>query len=109
MRDVIQKVLEAEKQARELVESARTEAAATLAAARKQAEERQRESAERTEAEAQHMAAVAVAAARQQQRDLLARAEAGLARRLKLEDAVRREAVDAVVRCVCGLGTKEGD
>ena len=104
MRATIQRVMAAEAEARRLVEAARKEGEAHLADCRRRA----RELAENTEREARLAGAEILEAAAEEARcekeDRLRKASAEIDASIRLDEAVAREAVDAIVRCVCGRG-----
>lgn len=104
MREIIQKVIEAEAEAQRVVAEAEAEAARLVAEAREQAGARlesvrtaTREAADRTVAEAE-------AAARREREQRLAEAAGNIAGRIRLDEARRQAAVELVVRRVCGTG-----
>jgi vacuolar-type H+-ATPase subunit H len=104
MRETIHRVMAAEDEAKRLVEAARKEAEALLADCRGQA----RALAENAERETRRASAELLAAATEESRrerdDRIHEASARIAATIRLDEAVARQAVDAIVRCVCGRG-----
>lgn len=104
MRETIQRVMAAEDQARRLVESAREEVEAYLVDCRRRA----RELAQHTEREARQAGAeileAAAEEARREREDRIRKASAEIEATIRLDEAVAREAAEAIVRCVCGRG-----
>jgi len=103
MREVIHRVLEAEDQARRLLEAASAEAEGILS----EADRRVQELVARVQREAQVEAAQILDSATQEadreKRELLSRAEAEIKAQVQLEETAKERAVEAVVRCVCGF------
>ena len=103
MREVIQKLVDAEAEARRMIEAARTEAATIVSDARRAAEEGAAQSRVDTRAEAEKAVQSAVLEARQEAQQRLARAAADIESEVRVDPAVQQRLVDAAVRCVCGL------
>ena len=102
MRDVIQKVLETEAEAKRLVEAAKSEAEDILSKARQQAQELLAQAHRELRTEAERIVAAAVEAAEREKQERLARAAAEIKVQIRLDEAVTRRAVEGVVQCVCG-------
>lgn len=101
MRNVIQKVLETEREAKRLVETAKADAENVLSKARQQAREMLAQAQQNAHAEAQRMVEVAIEAAEREKQESLARATAEIKTEVHLDKAVLQRAVEGVVRCVC--------
>jgi len=102
MRNVIQKVLETEAEAKHIVEAANAEADDILSKARKQTQELLAQANREARAEADRMVEAAVKEAEREKQERLARAAAEIKTQIRLDEAVTRRAVEGVVRCVCG-------
>ena len=102
MRNVIQKVLEAEAEAKRLVEAAKAEAEDTLCQARKQAQELLAQGRREARAEAERIVEAALKEAEHEKQERLARAAAEIKTQIHLDEAMTRRAVEGVVWCVCG-------
>jgi vacuolar-type H+-ATPase subunit H len=102
MRNVIQKVLETEAEAKRLVEAAKAEAEDILSKARKQAQELLAQARREARAEAERMVEAAVKEAERERQERLARAAAEIKTQVRLDEPVTRRAVEGVVLCVCG-------
>ena len=103
MRDVIQRIVATEAEARQKVQAAKAEAERIMFEARKGAQElvaKARQSS-RLEADAVLAAALRLAEAERSQR--LAGATAAIEVQVTVEEATVRQAVAAVTRCVCGF------
>lgn len=103
MREVIQKLVDAEAEARRTIEAARTEAAAVVSGARRSAEELAAQSRRDAREEAERTVQSAVLEARGQARERLTRATADIESEVRVDPAVQHRLVEAAVRCVCGL------
>lgn len=102
MREVIQTVLEAEAEARRMVEAGRGEGACIVSEAQRQAEELLAQAGRQARMEAEGIVAAAVQVAEREKRDRLARAARDIEAEVRLDETTRVRAVEAVVRCVCG-------
>jgi vacuolar-type H+-ATPase subunit H len=102
MRDVIQKVMAAEHEAKQLVEAARAEAVGFLSAAQNQAREQLETSRRVARAEAQQILADADASAQHEKSAQLNRAIAEIRATIRLDETTRQAAVAAGLRVVCG-------
>lgn len=103
MHAVIQDLIEAEGQARGVVEAARAEADRLVAEAEHRARERLAQTRRDSTAEAAGAVAAAIEAAEREKTLRLDQAAADIERRFQLDDATRERLADAVVRCICGL------
>ena len=102
MRDVIQKVIATEAEARRIVEAARAEAVRISAGAQKQGEELVARTRQEARAEADRVVEAALKTAAQEKRERLARAVAEIDTQVQLDETARQRAVAAAIRCVCG-------
>jgi vacuolar-type H+-ATPase subunit H len=102
MRDVIQKVIASEAEAKRFVATARAEAERIVSDAQKQAEELRARVNRETRAEAEQMLDEASRGAERKKQECLARARVEIERHVQLESSLRQRAVAEVVRCVCG-------
>jgi vacuolar-type H+-ATPase subunit H len=102
MRDVVQKILETEGEARQLVETARTEADRISSDARKKGQEIVEQARHEALLEAEKIVEAAVESAEREKQDRLSRAAAEIESQVRIEATTRQWAVDEVVRCVCG-------
>lgn len=103
MRDIVQKVLEAEAEARLLVEAAEREAALIVSDAAKQADALTARVTAESRIEAERLIADAALAAEQDRQACLSRAAAEIEAQVKLTEPSRQQAIEAVVLSVCGL------
>jgi len=103
MREVIQKVLEAEDEGRRMIEAARAEAEGVVLEARRQGLELVETARASARTTAERIVNAAVAEAERQKQADLARITAEIGTRGCLTEATQEAAVGAVVRCVCGL------
>ncbi len=104
MRDVVQKVIEAEAEAKRLVQAAQAEAERILAEAQNQGQQLITRARQEARTEAERMVEAAVRAAEQEKQKRLAHLAAEIESSLRLDEATRRHAVAAAIRCVCGKG-----
>ncbi len=102
MRSVIQKILQAETEAKHLAESAKLEAEETLSIARQQAQELLTQARSDLRLEAERLLQAATQDAEREKHERLARAAAEIKTLIRLDEATTRDAVEGVVRCVCG-------
>ncbi len=102
MRDVIQKMLEAEAEAQRIVSEAGTEADRIRTDARRRAQQRAEKTREEARAEADRLIAEAENQARRDRDEALRRAAEATEQEVRIDPDRRREAVDAVVRAVVG-------
>ncbi|MCX5813371.1 MAG: hypothetical protein NT178_12630 [Proteobacteria bacterium] len=101
MRDVIQKIIATEGEARVIVESARTEADRILSDAQKKGHDVVEQAHQETLIEADRIVEAAVEAAEREKQHRLTDAAAEIESQIQLEPANSRLAVEGVIRCVC--------
>lgn len=101
MNEVIARVMEAEAEAKRIVEAARIEADRILAEARVQAGELSTRIRRETQAEADRLIEDTVQAASQEKQARLKRYTAKLESSLPLDGPEKEEAVNAALKCVC--------
>jgi vacuolar-type H+-ATPase subunit H len=102
MRDVIQKVIASEAEAKQIVAAARSEGERVVSSARKRAEELRARVNRETRAEVEQLLDEASRGAERKKQECLARARVEIERHVRLESSLRQQAVAEVVRCVCG-------
>jgi vacuolar-type H+-ATPase subunit H len=102
MRDVIQKVIEAEGEAKLILKSTREEAEYVLAAARQRAQGIVEQARRETRTEADQILARAEDDVTRQKQERLEQAGRDIQEQIRLDDATRLNAVSAVLRCVRG-------
>jgi vacuolar-type H+-ATPase subunit H len=100
MRDVIQKVLEAEDEAKRMLEQARQEAAQIEAQARKEAQAIQARMERESRAEAGRILEEATRAAEREKQERLTDATREINDQVRLSKALKQRAVQEVIRCV---------
>ncbi len=103
MRDVIQKIIAAESEAKLLVEEAKTEAERILSEAQKKGQEIIDRAREEAFSEAERLVEAAVEGAEREKQDRLAQIAAEIERDIQLDQERREWAVEGVIRCVYGL------
>jgi len=101
MRDVIQKIVATESEARLTVEGARAEADRILSEAQKKGHDLIVRARKEALVEAERIVEAAVEAAEQEKQHRLADAASQVENQIRLEPATRKWAVEGVVRCVC--------
>ncbi len=101
MRDVIQKVMAAETEAKRLVEEARAEADRILSDARRKGQDTAARAYQEAGAEADRIVAAAIDAAEKEKQENLARAAAEMASRIGFDEPASQRVVDWIVRHVC--------
>ena len=104
MRDVIQKVLATEAEARRIVQQAKVEAERLLSDARKEGQELIERTRQETRAEGERIVEVAIRTAEQEKRACRARVAAEIESQVRLDETTRQRAVARAIRCVCGQG-----
>lgn len=102
MLDVIKEVIAAETEARRVLADTRIKGDGILADARKRARELLDQSLARAKSEASALSTAAMEEAGLETAAMIERARAGIESQVRLDDAVMRAAVEAVVRCVRG-------
>ena len=103
MREVIQKIIEAEGEAKRLVEATRAKGERLLSKAQKQAQELTARVEREVRVEAERILATASEEAEREKRKELARTAAEIESQIRLDEAAQQRAVEAVGRCGCGL------
>lgn len=101
MNEVIARVMEAEAEARRIVDAARTESDRILSAARDEARQLSARIRKATQAEADRLMEESIGAARQKKQTGLTRYAAELDARLPLAPSTEESAVAAALMCVC--------
>ena len=103
MREVIQKVLEAEGEAKRLVTAAHAEAEAILSKAQKQSQELLGRVQQEARAEAERIVEAGTLEAEQEKKQRLEGAGAEIETQVRLEGTIQQRAMESVIRCVCGF------
>lgn len=101
MRDVIQKIISVEGEARLTVEDARAEAERIMSDAQKKGHDLVEQARQKALIEAKKVVDDSVEAATQNKQRQLARSAAEIENQIRLDPATRQWAVEGVVRCVC--------
>jgi len=101
MRDVIQKIVATENEAKLAVEEARAEADRILSDAQKKGHDVIERARQEALIEADKIVEAAVEAAEREKQDRLADAVTQIESQTQLEPATRKWAVEEIVRCVC--------
>jgi vacuolar-type H+-ATPase subunit H len=104
MRETIHRVLAAEDEAKRLVETAREEGEAHLADCRRQAESLAADAGREVRLASAALLEAAAVEARREREELIRQASVEIAGTLRLDEVLARQAVDAIVQCVCGRG-----
>jgi vacuolar-type H+-ATPase subunit H len=102
MRDVIQKVIATETEAKRLVEAAEADAERIGAAAQQRAQDLLAEARQKAREEADQIMANATRIAGQEKQERLARAMAEIESEIRMDETTKQRAVAGVIRCVCG-------
>ncbi len=102
MREVIQGLVEAEGEARRIVQAARAEADRLVSAAEQRALAMAATARREARAQAIQTIEAAVKAAQEEKRKRLEQAAAEVQSQVRMDEAVHDRFVEAVVRCVCG-------
>lgn len=108
MRDVIQKVIATEAEAKRMVEAARTEAGRITSEAQKQAESLAARARQEVRVEMERIMATALQEAEREKQELLARATVEMESQIRFDQGTRDRAVKAVICCVCGEHLTDG-
>jgi vacuolar-type H+-ATPase subunit H len=103
MRDVIQKIIATENEAKLLVEKANAEADRILSDAQKKGQSMVDRAREEALFEAERIMEAAIEGAEREKQDRLAQIAAEIERDIQLDQERRESVVEGVVRCVCGL------
>lgn len=101
MRDVIQKIVGTENEARLTVEAARTEADRILSEAQKKGQDIVERARQEAFVEAQRVIKAEIERAEREKEACLADSAAKVESQIQLDPASRKSAVEGVVRCVC--------
>lgn len=104
MRDVIQKVIAAETEAKGAIEAARIERERILSDARKKADNIADQALRDTHIETERITASAEEAAEREKQESLARIAAGIESEVQLDRNRRKQTVEEIVRYVCRQG-----
>jgi vacuolar-type H+-ATPase subunit H len=102
MREVIQKVIQAEGEAKRLRQEAQAEADRIMTEAQKQAHDLVVRCRQEVRVEAERIMAAAIQEAEREKKESLDRAAAEIEAQVRLDEATKQRAVEAVVRFVCG-------
>lgn len=103
MHEVIQQVLQAEEEAKRIVDQARAEAERIVATAQRQAQELTASEKQAAEAEALRIVNSTVQEAERDRQQELARVEKDINTQVQVQPDAREKAIASAVRCVCGL------
>ncbi len=101
MRDVIQKIIATESEAKLIVEAARAEADQILSEAQKKGRDVVDQARQEAIVEAGKILEKAVETAQREKQNRLADAAAGIENQIQLDPVSRKSVVEKVVRCVC--------
>ncbi len=104
IRETIQRVIAAEDEAKRLVEAARSEGEALLVDYRRRAKELAANTEQELRLAGAEILETAAEEARCEREDRIRKASAEIEAVTRLDEAVAREAVDAIIGCVCGRG-----
>jgi vacuolar-type H+-ATPase subunit H len=102
VRDVIQKIVATENQAKRIVEEARAQADRVLAEARKQAQDISMKAYQDAGRQAQEIVNEAIRAAEDQKQESLAKASEAIEREVFIDEGLRQKIVEEIIRHVCG-------
>jgi len=102
MRDVIQKVLATETEAKRLVAAAQADADRIVTAAQQRGQALRAAARQEARGEADQIMAKAAQIAGQEKQERLARAAAEIEAQIRLDETTKQRAVAGVIRCVCG-------
>lgn len=102
MHVIVQKVLQTEAEAKQLVELARAEGECIVSGARKQAEELVARARQEAQNESQELIESARRRAEQERQQVLALTLAAIQAQVCVEEPLLREVIDAAARCVSG-------
>jgi vacuolar-type H+-ATPase subunit H len=103
MRDVIQKIISTESEAKLAIDAARTEAEHITSNAQKKGHDLVERARQEALIEAKKIVAASVEAAEQKKQYQLTHAAAEIENQIQLAPATRQWAVEGIVRCVCKL------
>lgn len=102
MRDVIQRVIAAEAEAKRIIEAAKTEADRISSDAQKKGQHLVAQARQEARAEAERMLEAAIHGAEREKQERLACIAAEIETQVCLGETIRQRAVAGAVRCVCG-------
>jgi vacuolar-type H+-ATPase subunit H len=104
MREVMQKIVATEAEAKRMVQAAQAEAERLLSDARKQAKVLIEHARAETRVESQNVLATAEMLATQEKARRLEKIRTEINSQIQLDAATAQQITDAAVRCVCGFG-----
>jgi vacuolar-type H+-ATPase subunit H len=104
MRDVIQKIIATESEAKLIVEAARTEADRILSEAQKKGRDIVEKSRQEALIEAGKILETAIETAEREKKRRLSDAASEIENQIQLDSASSKLAIEGVVRCVCEQG-----
>ena len=102
MRDVVKLVLQAEEESKRVLEDAEARAERIVADARQKAQDMVRTKRRETAEQADALVTAADEDAQREKTERLAEAVADIESSVSLDEQAARNAIDAVLRCVCG-------
>ncbi|MEN6615735.1 MAG: V-type ATPase subunit subunit G family protein [Syntrophorhabdus sp.] len=102
MRDVIQKIVATENEAKRTIEEARAQADRIIFEARMQAQDITARALQDASGEASRIVEEATAAAENKQQEILNNAVARIDSQVHIDDTVRKQIIDDIVKLVCG-------
>ena len=109
MRDVIQKIVATENQAKRIVEEGRAQADRILLEARKKAQDVTMKAYQDAGREAQEIIAEAAREAEGERQKTLGEALDMLEREVVIDEGARRKIIEEIIRHVCGNATPRGE
>lgn len=101
MRDVIQKLITAEAEAKRLIQAAKADAQRILSEAQQQAQKLTFDTRQEAQLAAQRILTTAITNAEADKQARLATFVVEIEKQIDLNESKRRQVVEAVVRCVC--------
>lgn len=101
MRDVIEKIIATEGEAKSAIDAARAEADTILSDAQKKGRDILERARKEAQDEADKILETKVGAAEQEKQNLLAKAVTDIESQIVLDPETRKQAVDWIVRCIC--------
>lgn len=101
MRDVIERIVATEAEAKRAIEEARAEADGIMAEARKKAQDITARAHQEAAAEADRIVASTVEEAEKEKVERLVLAAAKLEKNVGIDEAARKRIVEGIVRCIC--------
>ncbi len=103
MRDVIQKIIATESEAKAMVRTAMAEADRILSDARKNGQDMVERARQQALVESERILETATEEAERERKIRLTRAAAEIETQIQLDEETRQRIIHGVVRCVCGL------